>query len=328
MAEEVAYSSVGGETNKRKYEDSPSLVARRATGFSSGPGSSESPASYNNVPSPMNEIELAKQKAQEIAVRLLNTSDPSKRARGENGGSSGGGFDSSDYVLCNLHHQSIYVSILSLLDVKLALLIMLVKLDHFGNCLTSFLIRSSLEEHFGSCGEITIVSIPKYQDGGSKVSFEEKEEEEEEQKRALTVTGIIKNHIKKGYNDEHRHHQPPLYNHHCPTSTTTGTTNYHSTSTDAPPLPAASTCTSQQTPPPPSSYLHHFHPQPPNSKHHQKHHRPTSISTATKHYRAVHTIPPPLPPTTSPALLHYRQFFCKSSSASTAPGVMWCGMRA
>ncbi|KAG8386169.1 hypothetical protein BUALT_Bualt03G0121100 [Buddleja alternifolia] len=170
MAEEVAYSSVGGESNKRKYEDSPSPVARRATGFSSGSGSSESPASYNNVPPLMDEIELAKQKAQEIAVRLLNTSDPSKRARGENGGSGGGGFDSSDYVLCNLHHQSIYI-------------------------------RSSLEEHFGSCGEITIVSIPKYQDGGSKVmlyylfmlgkeratlkfslgevSFEEKEEEEE-----------------------------------------------------------------------------------------------------------------------------------------------------
>ncbi|KAG8381827.1 hypothetical protein BUALT_Bualt05G0013300 [Buddleja alternifolia] len=97
MAEEVAYSSVGGESNKRKYEDSPSPVTRRATGFSSAPDASGPPASYNNVPPPMNEIELAKQKAQEIAARLLNTADPSKRARGENGGSGGGGFDSTDY---------------------------------------------------------------------------------------------------------------------------------------------------------------------------------------------------------------------------------------
>ncbi|KAL0327505.1 UNVERIFIED_CONTAM: Far upstream element-binding protein 1 [Sesamum angustifolium] len=45
----------------------------------------------------MNEIELAKQKAQEIAARLLNNADPSKRARVENGGGGTGGFDSSDY---------------------------------------------------------------------------------------------------------------------------------------------------------------------------------------------------------------------------------------
>ncbi|KAL0447409.1 UNVERIFIED_CONTAM: Far upstream element-binding protein 2 [Sesamum latifolium] len=97
MAEEVLYSSVGGESNKRKYEDSPSPVGRRATGFSSPPDSAAPPPTYNSVPPPMNEIELAKQKAQEIAARLLNNADPSKRARVENGGGGTGGFDSSDY---------------------------------------------------------------------------------------------------------------------------------------------------------------------------------------------------------------------------------------
>ncbi|KAL2236025.1 UNVERIFIED_CONTAM: Far upstream element-binding protein 1 [Sesamum indicum] len=100
MAEEVLYSSVGGESNKRKYEDSPSPVGRRATGFSSPPDSAAPPPTYNSVPPPMNEIELAKQKAQEIAARLLNNADPSKRARVESGGGGTGGFDSSDYV----HH--------------------------------------------------------------------------------------------------------------------------------------------------------------------------------------------------------------------------------
>ncbi|EPS62136.1 hypothetical protein M569_12656, partial [Genlisea aurea] len=53
--------------------------------------------SYNNVPPPMTEFELAKQKAQEIAARLLNSADPSKRARVDNGVTGGGGFDSGDY---------------------------------------------------------------------------------------------------------------------------------------------------------------------------------------------------------------------------------------
>ncbi|KAI3454125.1 hypothetical protein Pfo_010788 [Paulownia fortunei] len=97
MAEEVLYASVGGESNKRKYDDSPSPAARRASGFSSPPDSAAPPPSYNSVPPPMNEIELAKQKAQEIAARLLNNADPLKRARVENGGGGGGGFDSSDY---------------------------------------------------------------------------------------------------------------------------------------------------------------------------------------------------------------------------------------
>ncbi|KAL2543592.1 KH domain-containing protein [Forsythia ovata] len=92
MAEELHYATGVAESNKRKYEDhqtSPSIGARRPTGFSSPP-----PPSYNSVPPPKNEIELAKQKAQEIAARLLNTADPAKRARVENG--AGGGFDSND----------------------------------------------------------------------------------------------------------------------------------------------------------------------------------------------------------------------------------------
>ncbi|KAL0394157.1 UNVERIFIED_CONTAM: Far upstream element-binding protein 2 [Sesamum latifolium] len=93
MAEDLVYASAGGESNKRKYEDSPSPVARRTTGFSSTPDSAAPPSSYNSVPPPMNEIELAKQKAQEIAARLLNNADPSKRARPENGAGFGGGFD-------------------------------------------------------------------------------------------------------------------------------------------------------------------------------------------------------------------------------------------
>ncbi|GFP98640.1 far upstream element-binding protein 3 [Phtheirospermum japonicum] len=99
MAEEVLYSSVGGESNKRKYEDSPPPpVPRRASGFSSPPVSAAPPSSYNSVPPPLSEIEFAKQKAQEIAARLLSNADPLKRARVENGGGGGGGgYDSSDY---------------------------------------------------------------------------------------------------------------------------------------------------------------------------------------------------------------------------------------
>lgn len=97
MADEILYASVGGESNKRKYEDSPSPAARRSTGFSSPPDSGAPPSSYNSVPPAVNEIELAKQKAQEIAARLLNTSDPLKRARVENGGGGGGGFEPTNY---------------------------------------------------------------------------------------------------------------------------------------------------------------------------------------------------------------------------------------
>ncbi|CAA0806695.1 KH domain-containing protein [Striga hermonthica] len=96
MADEVAYGAAGGDSNKRKYEDPPSPVARRVTGFSSPLDSAPPPTSYNSVPPPMNEIEAAKQKAQEIAARLLNNADPSKRARVENGAGVGGGYEAVD----------------------------------------------------------------------------------------------------------------------------------------------------------------------------------------------------------------------------------------
>lgn len=96
MADEAVYAA-GGDSNKRKYEDSPLTVGRRSTGFSSPPDSAAHPSTYNSVPPPMSEIELAKQKAQEIAARLLNNSDPSKRVKVENNGAgAGGGFDAAD----------------------------------------------------------------------------------------------------------------------------------------------------------------------------------------------------------------------------------------
>lgn len=98
MADEVPYASGGVESNKRKYEDSqtpPPSVPRRPTGFSSTPDVAVPLPSYNSVPPPMNEIEMAKQKAQEIAARLLNNADATKRVRVENG-AGGGGYDSND----------------------------------------------------------------------------------------------------------------------------------------------------------------------------------------------------------------------------------------
>ncbi|GFP88082.1 far upstream element-binding protein 1 [Phtheirospermum japonicum] len=96
MADEAVYGTAGVESNKRKYDESPSPVARRVTGFSSPPDSAAPPSSYNSVPPPMSEIEQAKQKAQEIAARLLSNADPSKRARVENGAGVGGGYDAVD----------------------------------------------------------------------------------------------------------------------------------------------------------------------------------------------------------------------------------------
>ncbi|XP_057477639.1 uncharacterized protein LOC130765276 [Actinidia eriantha] len=100
MAEEVQYPDTA--TNKRKYEDQAtppppsSGGARRTTGFSApilsqSPDSGNAPPSYNSVPPPVDEIQLAKQRAQEIAARLFNTAE-AKRPRVENGG----GFDSND----------------------------------------------------------------------------------------------------------------------------------------------------------------------------------------------------------------------------------------
>ncbi|KAL8209864.1 hypothetical protein R6Q57_006596 [Mikania cordata] len=93
MAEEAHYPSAGDSaTAKRKYEDTgappPPSSARRVTGFS-GP---DSAPSYNNVPPPMDEIQLAKQKAQEIAARLFNNAE-AKRSKFEN---DGGGWESND----------------------------------------------------------------------------------------------------------------------------------------------------------------------------------------------------------------------------------------
>ncbi|TYI22450.1 hypothetical protein ES332_A06G104400v1 [Gossypium tomentosum] len=95
MADEAQYSSgIDAGSNKRKYDDQPPLPsgARRPTGFSS-PDSA--PPSYNSVPPPLDGIEMAKQRAQEIAARLTASvasagAEP-KRPRFENG--SGGGFD-------------------------------------------------------------------------------------------------------------------------------------------------------------------------------------------------------------------------------------------
>ncbi|GLT57622.1 hypothetical protein SLA2020_305820 [Shorea laevis] len=94
MSDEQQYSS-GPEagSNKRKYEDQPPLPSsggRRPTGFSSPPASA--PRSYNSVPPSLEGIEIAKQRAQEIAARLTAASagTDAKRPRVENGS---GGFD-------------------------------------------------------------------------------------------------------------------------------------------------------------------------------------------------------------------------------------------
>ena len=102
MAEEAQYSS-GTETtpHKRKYEDSS--APHRPTGFSApiaspSPDSGHAPPpSYNSVPPPPSGIELAKQRAQEVAARLLNNVSggpggfDAKRPKVDNGAS---GFDS------------------------------------------------------------------------------------------------------------------------------------------------------------------------------------------------------------------------------------------
>ncbi|RVX17708.1 Far upstream element-binding protein 2 [Vitis vinifera] len=89
MAEEVQYSSGTDATNKRKYEDqtTPSQPStRRPTGFSApistpSPDSSHAPPSYNSVPPPADEIQLAKQRAQEIAARLFSNASNTEAKR-------------------------------------------------------------------------------------------------------------------------------------------------------------------------------------------------------------------------------------------------------
>lgn len=96
MAEEAQYGT-DSLTNKRKYEDQTTTPPRRSTGFSAAIPSPDNapppPASYNSVPPPMGEFEIAKQRAQEIAARIFNSAE-AKRPRVENNG--GSGFDSID----------------------------------------------------------------------------------------------------------------------------------------------------------------------------------------------------------------------------------------
>ncbi|KAK4599119.1 hypothetical protein RGQ29_009257 [Quercus rubra] len=108
MSDEAQYSS-GADTNKRKYDDqtAPPPSTRRPTGFSApiAPHSPDSaPPSYNAVAPPIEGLIKAKQRAQEVAARLLISSAgaaaaavggglDAKRPKFENGAS---GFDSHD----------------------------------------------------------------------------------------------------------------------------------------------------------------------------------------------------------------------------------------
>lgn len=97
MADDSQFAS--RPESKRKYEEPGASVvsagavtsSRRVSGFSSPPpdshtAASTTPPSYNNVPPPPDGIQLAKQRAQEIAARLLIDAE-AKRPRTENGGS-------------------------------------------------------------------------------------------------------------------------------------------------------------------------------------------------------------------------------------------------
>ena len=73
MADESQYSTATDTTppsNKRKFDDqsAPPPSTRRQTGFSSPISDPAPPPSYNNVPPPADELQMAKQKAQEIAA--------------------------------------------------------------------------------------------------------------------------------------------------------------------------------------------------------------------------------------------------------------------
>ncbi|KAG5225470.1 far upstream element-binding protein [Salix suchowensis] len=98
MADESAYSTATDTTppssTKRKFDDQPAPPpsTRRQTGFSSPISDPAPPLSYNSVPPPVDEIQMAKQKAQEIAARIMSGAGADiKRPRVENGAS---GFDS------------------------------------------------------------------------------------------------------------------------------------------------------------------------------------------------------------------------------------------
>ncbi|KAG6501252.1 far upstream element-binding protein 2-like [Zingiber officinale] len=101
MADDFHYSS--RPDNKRKFDETEdggvaSTPSRKPSGFSA-PIASLSPdggsggaapleQSYNIVPAPLDGIQLAKQRAQEIAARLFSDAE-AKRPRVENGGGSG-----------------------------------------------------------------------------------------------------------------------------------------------------------------------------------------------------------------------------------------------
>ncbi|XP_045824595.1 far upstream element-binding protein 1 [Trifolium pratense] len=92
MADESQYDATPPSL-KRKYDEQP--PHSRPTGFSDGPP----PPSYNNVPPPSTtEFELIKQRAQEVAARLLGNaappSDIAKRTKFDNGPPPS--YDSSD----------------------------------------------------------------------------------------------------------------------------------------------------------------------------------------------------------------------------------------
>lgn len=90
MADESAYAP--RHDNKRRLDDSPPppWPARRQSGFSSPlvDGQSGAAASYNSVPPPPDGIQLAKQRAQEIAAKIFSEAG-AKRPKVENGVSSG-----------------------------------------------------------------------------------------------------------------------------------------------------------------------------------------------------------------------------------------------
>uniref|UniRef100_A0A7N1A4L4 K Homology domain-containing protein n=1 Tax=Kalanchoe fedtschenkoi TaxID=63787 RepID=A0A7N1A4L4_KALFE len=92
------YTTADPIGNKRKYDGRddvplpPPPTQRRATGFSAPIPSADSghvaPASYNSVAPPADEIQQAKQRAQEIAARLFNSASGGevKRPRVDGGG--------------------------------------------------------------------------------------------------------------------------------------------------------------------------------------------------------------------------------------------------
>ncbi|GAV56958.1 KH_1 domain-containing protein [Cephalotus follicularis] len=98
MADESHYSSeTTTTTNKRKYDDQipPPSTRTRPTGFSSGPIPSASPDSglpppaYNTVPPPSaaDDFALAKQRAQELASRLMGSATAAAAAAAAAAGS-------------------------------------------------------------------------------------------------------------------------------------------------------------------------------------------------------------------------------------------------